>query len=375
MKAYEKCSMRVAAVCFLCILYAAGCGELINEEHGNEMKDDGYGTIRLVLNKASFFEIKEQMYNNMSVWSKNMEEIDTNDFHLSIYAEHGARIYEGKYGKRPSEISVVPGNYDIKIYSSDFKKPAFNTPVYGDEQSVEILKDSAATVVLVCRQTNAAVKLTFSGSFKKAFPGEGLKLQDANGLVMYPYTASDFCYVTPGPVELFYNNGLSDTLLYARQIPPQQMLTLNLSYSPTSKNAIFRLEKDTGRIWKTENFNAGLKIPSGAVTIEQAKQMIGEKGVMVFGFILGGDVTETTMRVKPPFASQTNIVLASSMNERNRNNMFAVELPSGTIREALNLVDNKKILGSAVVITGNIVESYYGYPGIKNTKAYSILYR
>ena len=96
---------------------------------------------------------------------------------------------------------------------------------------------------------------------------------------------------------------------------------------------------------------------------------------MVFGFILGGDVTETTMRVKPPFASQTNIVLASSMNERNRNNMFAVELPSGTIREALNLVDNKKILGSAVVITGNIVESYYGYPGIKNTKAYSILYR
>ena len=62
------------------------------------------------------------------------------------------------------------------------------------------------------------------------------------------------------------------------------------------------------------------------------------------------------------------------MSERNRYNMFAVELPSGDIREALNLVDNRDVLGSAIVVTGNIVESYFGYPGIKSTKACTVLY-
>jgi hypothetical protein len=53
--------------------------------------------------------------------------------------------------------------------------------------------------------------------------------------------------------------------------------------------------------------------------------------------------------------------------------MFAVELPSGAVRDALNLVTNPSRLGSPVLITGTVVESYFGYIGIKNTKSYVLL--
>jgi hypothetical protein len=36
------------------------------------------------------------------------------------------------------------------------------------------------------------------------------------------------------------------------------------------------------------------------------------------------------------------------------------------MREGLNLVDNPLNLGRKVLLKGNIVEAYYGMPGIKN---------
>jgi uncharacterized protein len=65
--------------------------------------------------------------------------------------------------------------------------------------------------------------------------------------------------------------------------------------------------------------------------------------------------------------------VAGGKNERQRANCFAVELPSGPIRDAINLVDNPDLIGSAIVVTGEIVSNYYGYIGVKGTKAYSLL--
>ena len=79
------------------------------------------------------------------------------------------------------------------------------------------------------------------------------------------------------------------------------------------------------------------------------------------------------MRIAPPFTSASHIVIAPSMMERNRNNCFVVELPSGEIREALNLVVNDDLLGSPIVVVGDIVESYYGYTGIKRTEDFTLL--
>lgn len=39
---------------------------------------------------------------------------------------------------------------------------------------------------------------------------------------------------------------------------------------------------------------------------------------------------------------------------------------AGDAREALNLVDNPSNLGRRILLKGNVVEAYYGMPGIKN---------
>ena len=51
---------------------------------------------------------------------------------------------------------------------------------------------------------------------------------------------------------------------------------------------------------------------------------------------------------------------------------LSVQLPSGDIRDALNLVDNPHLLGRKVCLRGDIVEAYYGIPGIKNISEYEL---
>ena len=106
---------------------------------------------------------------------------------------------------------------------------------------------------------------------------------------------------------------------------------------------------------------------------KQAKEKLGQKNITVFGYILGGDVKESSFRTGPPFSVSSNLLLAPSMSERYRNNCFAIELPSGAVRDALNLVVHPQLIGSAITVTGTIVEQYFGYIGMKSTKACEIL--
>ena len=50
-------------------------------------------------------------------------------------------------------------------------------------------------------------------------------------------------------------------------------------------------------------------------------------------------------------------------------NCIPVQLPTGAIRTALNLVDNAGNLGKSVKVLGTL-ESYFSQPGIKNTTGY-----
>lgn len=343
-------------------IIAAGCNML-------ELQDEGSAKISLSISNLN----GESLYKSPDGL---LSQLDTNKFNLSIYSEQGVKVYDGKYGKKPGEFVVIPGSYDIRLYSRDFDAPEFEAPLFGDEQTLIVGNDMSVNIKLLCRQLNGALRLNFTEQFIKKFPGNnGLELRDIKGSIFYPYTAKEYCYVEPGAVELYYKGAESDTLLCTKQISAGQMVTLTLSFAPGNRTGSgITLAMDTTRNWVTESFNVGHKIPTGAYTIEQAKEMTGEKNVTVFGFILGGDVSENSMRIAPPFASKSNIIIAPSMLERNRNNCFAVELPSGSVRDGLNLVTYPEHLGKAVIITGNIVDSYYGYTGIKSTKAFTILY-
>lgn len=58
----------------------------------------------------------------------------------------------------------------------------------------------------------------------------------------------------------------------------------------------------------------------------------------------------------------TNLVLLGDNDER-----IGVALPTGETRTKLNIVDNEEVVGETVVVEGSL-ESYFGAPGVKNTK-------
>ena len=51
---------------------------------------------------------------------------------------------------------------------------------------------------------------------------------------------------------------------------------------------------------------------------------------------------------------------------------MSMQLPAGDVREALNLVDNPENLGRRLYVKGDLVEAYYGIPGIKNVTEFEL---
>jgi len=91
----------------------------------------------------------------------------------------------------------------------------------------------------------------------------------------------------------------------------------------------------------------------------------------VKGYIVGAaeyiSGTGNVFHFTTPFGSvNTNVFLADDPNETNSANVFVVQLPSGTIRDILNLVSNSANYQKEVMVRGNL-EDYFGQPGMKNT--------
>ncbi|MDR2928268.1 MAG: DUF6359 domain-containing protein [Cytophagaceae bacterium] len=78
----------------------------------------------------------------------------------------------------------------------------------------------------------------------------------------------------------------------------------------------------------------------------------------------GMDITQDS-RFAAPFTVTTNILIAESVTETNYINCIPVQLPAGTVRTALNLVDNPTNLGKKVSLYGDFT-TYFGVAGIKS---------
>lgn len=295
--------------------------------------------------------------------------LDTNQFILKVYSVSGEKIYDGKYGKRPASLTVSPGAYDVSLLSSEFTAPGYECPQFGDRQTIVALSGESVCVELFCSQLNTGVKLNCTEGFRKQFPGTGLKLSDSSGVLLYRYDEQRTAYFYPGKLQISYETATGDTVLLVKNTVAAQMICFNLSYT-SGMYSSFKVVPDTARSWLSEYFNAGYNLPEGAVPVKFAKSLVGLSHVTVYGYIIGGDATTTTLRVGPPFKSRTHFVIASSPRERNRNDCMAVELPTGEIRDALNLVDHPTMIGKVIVITGDIVENYYGFMGLKKFKSY-----
>ena len=132
---------------------------------------------------------------------------------------------------------------------------------------------------------------------------------------------------------------------------------------------------DTTRNWRYDECVIGGQ--SGTVadetfTVAQAMKNVGAEGVWVSGYIVGGDLTSAAASFEAPFKSRTNILLGPKSSTKDRNACIAVQLPSGSVRDALNLVDNPNMLGRKVCLKGDIVEAYYGLVGLKSVDDFSM---
>lgn len=305
---------------------------------------------------------------------------DTNDFILDIRNSSGESVYSGLFGDSPETLTVPPGSYTVSVRSSEFEKPRFSSPQYGDEQCVLVPSEGVVNVRLECRQINSGIRLKISPDFLTAYPDGVLFVSSADGRLMYGYTERRIAYFRPGSVSVVLSDGGKENVLMTRSLSGQEILTVNVSVSDPSPgedlDGAISVSIDTTRIWNEEDIVIGDTgqdkgdDPDNAMSVAQARSSVGAEDVWVYGYIVGGDLSRTSMSFSAPFSSDTNLALAVRSSVSSKESCISVSLPSGEIRDVLNLVDHPDNLGRRVSIKGDVVESYFGIVGLKNVTGY-----
>ncbi len=92
------------------------------------------------------------------------------------------------------------------------------------------------------------------------------------------------------------------------------------------------------------------------------------KGYIV-GYVPGMTLNEAIFGPASADAQKTNILLAASATEKEVAKCIPVQLPTGAVRAALNLVENPDNLGKEVTLCGSR-EKYFGANGLKSVSEY-----
>lgn len=309
---------------------------------------------------------------------------DTSDFILYVADSDGNVIHEGLYGDSPESITVSEGSCTVRAVSMEFDKPEFSAPLFGDEQCVVVPDGGVVNVRLECVQLNSGIRLRIDPEFLEAYPSAALVLKSEEGSLMYSYSEKRTAYFLPGNVSLILTQGDDDKVLMKRRLEAREVLSLGVGVASSGEGGQsvqgtgITIAVDTARYWIDETFVIGGSNGKGsseseALTVSQAKASIGEEDVWVSGYVVGGDLTSASASFEEPFTSRTNLILGSRSSTSDRESCISVALPSGDVRDNLNLVDNPSLLGKKICVRGDVVETYYGLVGIKNVDDFKIL--
>lgn len=308
----------------------------------------------------------------------NVEEMpDTNEFILTVRNASGSILYEGAYGASPQVLDVEEGYYTVSIVSTKFDSPAFSKPQYGDEQVVKVPAGQSVTVKLCCSLRNAGIRLRTGSDFLTAYPDGILFVKQGDVKLKYLYRETRIAYVKPGAVSVILNESGSEQTLFTRSLEAREILSVSIS-APGGSGGVSRIsvQTDTTKRWENEDFviGGGGGGQSGAdYSVADAFRHIGEEGVWVTGYIVGGDLTSAGKTVKTSdITKNTHIALADRSSVTDKESCLAVELPAGKLRNALNLVDHPSLIGKRVSVKGNLVEKYFGTAGLKSSSDYKL---
>lgn len=295
---------------------------------------------------------------------------DTNDFLLTVSDAKGKVLYEGTYGDSPASLQVDPGSYTLRIVSVPFTAPAFDRPQYGDEQVVVVPSGQNVEVKLQCTLLNAGIRLRTGSDFLENYPNGILYVKQGSDKLKYLYRETRVAYVKAGDVSVLLNNDGKEETLFTRKLNPREILSVTISApAPTGGKSAITVQTDTSKIWQNENFVIGGGSTSAdVISAGEARNYVGRNGIWVSGYIVGGDLTSAGKSVKTTgITKNTHLALADRSTVTEKASCVAVELPSGKVREGLNLVDHPELIGKRVSIKGNLVDSYFGTIGLKGS--------
>lgn len=131
--------------------------------------------------------------------------------------------------------------------------------------------------------------------------------------------------------------------------------------------------------WEVKNFKVahGPEEPEEAQEYTVAEALAAFTGVatpaIVKGYIVGSidDKSIDDANFSGNAVLKTNLLIADNADETDIAKCLAVQLPSGDVRNALNLVDNPGNYKKLVTLTGSL-EKYFGVPGLKTVSKYEI---
>lgn len=308
-----------------------------------------------------------------SLTKASQRSIDTEDYILTVHDAKGNPLYEGRFGDSPEQLEVPPGSYTVRAVSEEFTEAAFDKPQFGDTQVVVVRSGESVSVELCCRQTNCGIRLHVDESFREAFPGGTLHVSGNKGSLSYGYSESRTAFFAPGDISVSVLREGAQQALFTRTLEAQQILRVRMSASESGTSGSIRIQVDTARIWIDDEYafgDGGASDIGNALSVTEAREHVGEKGVWVRGYLVG--VASGTGRINfdPPFTRNTSVALGLRASTVNEDYCINVELKSGDIRDGLNLMDNPQIHCRQVYIKGDLVSSYYGLPGLKNVSEY-----
>lgn len=310
---------------------------------------------------------------------------DTDAFVLTVRNSAGEVLYDGVYGDSPESILVNPGSYTVKAVSLEFDKPEFSAPQFGDEQVVVVQSGTTTNARLNCVQLNSGLRLRLGSDFKAAYPNGSVSVSSADGVLTYVRTENRIGYFNPGNVSVALDDGNTTKVLLTRFLESGEILSLGIS-CPSSvvppepeQGGTLSIVLDTSRVWNSYDYEIGSgqdADPGASILtaygIGQAKEHIGEKGVWVRGFVVGGDLSSAKEGISfsAPFTSMTCIAIAARSSVRSKSSCLSVKLPKGEIRTELNLADHPELIGRKIFLKGDLIEAYFGIPGVENITEY-----
>lgn len=305
---------------------------------------------------------------------------DTSDFLLTVKDSKGAIVYDGTYGASPESLFLKPGSYTVSIVSEEFSRPAFSLPQFGDVQCVVVSAGDVVSLKLMCRQLNSGIRLRIDSGFLSRYPDGALLLKSNFGRLMYGYAEKRIAYFAPGNISLILADGGTDQVLLTKTLEAQEILDLKVMVSSSGGSSTesadapgITVVTDTTRVWLSDEYVIGGTSSDGKIlSVSDARSMAGETDVVVCGYIVGGDLTSSSASFSKPFSSRTNILIGPRSSTSDKSSCLSVQLPAGDIRDDLNLVDNPGLLGRKICLRGDIVDAYYGIPGMKNITEYEL---